>query len=112
MQELLFLINTLVIFTSALIFFRAKKRTKDINKKRKINAAASLFVSFIMFFEGYLMGFPLMPLSVFSGIGLFMAYTATRSTRFCTSCGYEHNQPFLKIEYCPKCGSKIENKPS
>ncbi|WP_157686322.1 hypothetical protein [Perlucidibaca aquatica] len=109
---LVLLIYSIVLGVAAAIFYVAKKRAKNINKKKQINNISSLFLSILMFFSGYIMGFPIVPLIIFIGIGVLITYASSKSTSFCGSCGYEHTQPFSKIKYCPKCGAKIEKTPN
>ena len=108
-QERVILIYFVLWATSCLVFHILDKKTKDIKKKRKLSLYSGVSIFALMLGVIVIWGLPTIIITIFIAIAVGMLYLSNKYTFYCQACGHCVQQPFSKIEFCPKCGAKIES---
>ncbi len=81
---------------------------KNAKLKRKVWPVVAIGVGIAFIAMGYFMGI-LSRLPLMVPMVIIITFFNIRSMKFCDNCGktISHKALFSKLEYCPKCGSKM-----
>ena len=90
---------------SFLLFFVSKNATL----KRKLWPPFVIGIGILFAVFVYLMGFPIETFAIMGPAIILITFLNLRNMKFCDSCGKSimSQNPFSRMEYCPKCGAKL-----
>jgi L-asparagine transporter-like permease len=109
MQATIFIVYFVLWAIIGLTFYFLIKKSRDAQKKKRLSLYSGILIFLLMLGVIIIIGFPAKIIPIFIVVAIGMLYMANKYTFYCQSCGQRVQQPFTKIEFCPKCGTKIVN---